>query len=80
MSDYVKQKLELMDEVNAVEVRNHPEKTVIVASLFATWSESDADAVKQKAKSLGFYGGSPTSLHGSYALKFTKRDTESKRY
>lgn len=74
MSDYVEKKLRLMDEVNAVEVRNHPDKTVIVASLYATWEEEDAEAVKEKAKSLGFYGGTPTSLHGSYALKFTKRD------
>lgn len=74
MSDYVKRKLELMDEVNDVEVRDYPEKTVIVVSLFATWSDEDADAVKQKAQSFGFYGGSPTSLRGSYALEFTKRD------
>lgn len=74
MSEYVKTELELMDEVNSVEVRNYPDKTVIVASLYATWEEEDAEAVKSQASSLGFYGGSPTSLHGSYALKFTKRD------
>lgn len=73
MSDYVETQLELMDEVNEVEVRNYPEKTVIVASLYATHDDEDEQAVEERASSLGFYGGSPTSLHGSFALKFTKR-------
>lgn len=74
MSNYVAKKLRLMDEVNSVEVRNYPEKTVIVASLFATHTDEDEEAVSEKAHSLGFYGGTPTSLRGSYALKFAKRD------
>lgn len=72
MSDYVKTQLQLLDEVNAIEMRNHPDKTVIVTSLFATWDETDAETVKQKARSLGYYGGSSTSLNGSFALKFVK--------
>lgn len=74
MSDYVARKLRLMDEVNDVEVRNKPEKTVIVASLFATHTDADEEAVQDKAKSLGFYGGTPTSLHGNYALRFSRTD------
>lgn len=74
MSEYAEKELRLMDEVNEVEVRNHPDKTVIIASLYATWDEDEAETVKKRAKTLGYYGGSPTSLHGSYALKFTKRE------
>lgn len=74
MSDSVATKLELLDPVNRTEVRNYPDKTVIVAALYAGHSEEDVDKVEERARSLGYFPSSPTSLNGSYALKFVKRD------
>lgn len=70
--NYIEKQLKLLDEVNTVERRNYPEKTVFVTSLFATHTEEDKQTIKSRAKSLGLYGGKPTSLNGTYALKFSK--------
>lgn len=76
MSDYVETQLSLLDPVHNVEVRNLPDKTVIVTALLAGHTDNDVEEVKDRASSLGFYFSESTSLQGSYALKFTKPDKD----
>lgn len=74
MSNRVATKLELMDPVHKTEVRNYPDKTVIVAALLAGHTDEEVDEVEERARSLGYFPSRSTSLNGSYALKFVKKD------
>jgi len=57
-----------------IDVREKPDETILVISLYATYDDEDENEVKDLAKSYGYYYKIRTTYHGNYALKFVRRD------